>query len=143
MKFKHGGKVTALRCLIDNGAMRSYIKGSALSKLGVDRSQLKTFPTSVKTFLSVGSRNVSEIVLSFDVSNNSSFISSSFFVEDNLDLDFEVRGLQAALRNLRPLVNNKPADPRLFRELTNKVEHIEVLLGGDILCDFPSLSYVR
>ena len=141
LTFRKGSKSHQVRCLVDLGSQRSYVHSSVLTSLGIPLDSIPQFESSIKTFLGSGTRLVREVSLDVNI-NGSSFVSSDFLVDDQMDVSFCLQGLQAAMARIS-YDGHVLADKNYRGINTNEVSGIKVLLGTDILYRLRPFVFVN
>jgi len=131
LKVKKGNKIVKIRVLLDLGSQRSYFNSSILSKLGVDIHSLSSSTNTIKTFLGEQDRTMHPIDLELNICCDS-FTKISVFIDPNLDVGFDVRGLMGAIQQAK-YNGYKIADDFYCGRHGDQVRNIEGLLGIDSL----------
>lgn len=131
LRARVGDKTASIRVLVDSGSQSSYISDGVLRKLGIDSDSLPIHRGNVKTFLGEREKTFRYVDLELGI-NRDSFRRFPLFVDPDLDVSFEVKGLIGAMFSLKRLGFNL-ADTFYVGNHTDYAGGIQGLIGVDIL----------
>jgi hypothetical protein len=131
VKIRKGKKIVSVRVLLDQGSQRSYFHPRVLSKLGVSADSLPTHNSTIKTFLGEQVRPMLPIDLDINICCNS-FVKIPVFIDQGLDVSFDVKGLRGAIYNVSAN-GYRVADTFFAGRHGDSVNNIDGLLGIDSL----------
>jgi len=139
IKVCRGKAVANVRCLIDTGSQRSYLKESVLTKLGYSEGAEEK-PYNVSSFLNSGVRQMSEANLSVNFCDQLENFQLNFLIDKKFSLEVSVNGLDDAINTLRgefPL-----ADSAFLAAGSQETCKLDGLLGVDAIQFFTNFSLI-
>lgn len=140
LKVKKGNKIVLARLLLDFGSQRSYFSSSVIRRLGIELESLPLYRNHIKTFLGEQERNMRSVDLELLLCCDQ-YAKMPVFIDPTLDISFDVKGLKAAVLNIRRN-NIEIADEFYGRKLGDSVNNIDGLLGIDALHHFKHFHVI-
>ena len=123
-----GGNQISFNALFDTGSSRSYINPKIAEKLAIRSDLVTNVEYEVRTFLGAGTKELGETTLQVYFPSGR-YHALPIFIDNEFNIDLEVRGLSQAVSNLRAL--NIP----LGADLGGSSDKLEIcgLVGSDII----------
>ena len=130
IKAFHGDRSGYIRLLIDSGSQRSYIKTSALDRIG--------YPTDghrseflIGNFFDKRRCDLSESLIEFCIGNNVKKFRIPFLLEESFELQFDIGNLPDLISNIKK--DHRMADSTYECKPVGTSVHMEGILGTDNL----------
>ena len=123
-----GGKKITFNALFDTASSRSYINPKVANMLAINQNLVTSAQHEVRTFFGLGIKTLGETTLEVHFPSGI-YHALPIFIDDEFNIDLEVRGLDQAVMNLRAL--NFPLSAE-FSGSSDKLE-IHGLIGSDII----------
>ena len=141
LTVKRGNKSVLIRALLDFGSQSSYFCDGVMNKLGVDINSLPSSQNTIKTFLGEQERSMRSIDLELGVCCGS-LSKHSIFIDPDLDVSFEVKGLIGAINIVRTS-GYRIADRFYAGRHGDFAGGIQGLLGVDVLSKLKHFRVVN
>lgn len=126
--IRQGKTKKKLNCLVDTGRQRSYLSSSAMRTLNDRPVQTAERKFVIKTFWGSAQKVLSEVLLDAKLLNGKKSI--PFLVDEKLDLDFYVVGLNAVVNIIQASGFKLAVD---FSGVHDHSFSVQGLLGVDLL----------
>lgn len=140
LKIKRGEKIVTARAILDLGSQITFFNGCILNKLGLEINSLPVHESKIKTFLGEQVRSFHTVDLEMNICC-SNFVKKSIFIDPELDVGFEVKGLMGAINNVS-YSGYHVADRFYVGRHGSSVSSVDGLLGIDVISHMKHFKIV-